>query len=265
MGSDRRSGEGRRPATEVRLGPDARSALAALGLAEPAELLRGGLGEVVRETPHRRTERLRTASGRECYHKLYGPGAGRIGKIHPRRAPAEVEWARAAALAGAGLPIPPFLCAVWGPEGDRAPSAVLLAGLPGARPLDLVLRDEGPTEARLAWLRGPLLDLVHDLHAAGFQHRDLYAAHVLVAAGDAPVLIDLARVRRQERLARRRRVKDLAALAHSLRDLVPEAFVDEWIRAYGVRSTLPPERLLRSVRRKAARIAAHVPRYDRPA
>ena len=236
----------------------------ALGLARARDLLAGGFGETVRETPHRRTECIRTAEGLEFYLKLYDPGAGRIGKVSRGEAPALVEWQNAHKLHAEGVSIPVFLCAAWGEDGDRGRSGILIQGVESALPLDRLLADEGLSEERRAWMDESLLPMVLDLHARGYQHRDLYACHVLVRDLEAPVLIDLARIRHQRRISRRRRVKDLAALHFSLQSKLSRDYLEDWILRYGREAGFGSKAaaLLASVLRKSARIAAHVPRYD---
>ena len=241
------------------------AALEALGLCRARDLLAGGFGERVRETPHRCTERIRTADGGDLYLKLYDPGAGRIGKVSRGQAPAQVEWQNGQRLLAEGVRIPSFLCGVWTTAGDRERSAVLIQGVPGALPLDQRLAEEGFGEARRDWMEESLLPRIVEFHAKGYQHRDLYACHILVRDLEPPVLIDLARIRHQPQLSRRRRVKDLAAFHFSLRTRLPEGYLESWILRYGREAGFGSRAaaLLASILKKSARIAAHVPRYDK--
>lgn len=229
---------------------------------EPPELLRRELGESVRSTPLRRTARVRLEA-RDCYVKSYLPGAGRAGKIAGRRAPAEAEWGALGALAREGFRVPEGLCAVWCRAGDRAPSAILLAAIEGARELDHVLA-KGNRPAAVRWLVDRLAPWVRRLHDLGFQHRDLYAGHLFLADDFAsdPALIDVARVRKKSRVSRRARIKDLAALCYSLVPLVEDEVLERMILVYAAGTSGSRARaLVRSVRRRGARIARHVPRY----
>ncbi len=255
----------------VRTTPDGWECLAELGLSGPAGLLGGELGGVfgdcVRSTPLRRTARVVLAGGRTVFVKSYAPGAGRIGKIARSRAPAEVEWNAIGSLRDAGMHVPRRLVAIWSGRGDRAPSALLMRGIEidgrVAAPLDDVLRSAENTELAEAWLRQVLAPWIRRLHDAGFQHRDLYACHVLVEPSFAaePALIDLARVRRG-RMSLRRRVKDLAAMQYSLRGLVREPALRGVLDAYAVGdSAAARSRLTLRVSRKVERIARHRPKY----
>jgi len=256
--------EKRGPAIHEVYSESGRHVLEGLGLTQARDLLSGGFGDRVRETPHRRTERIQVQQGGELFLKLYDPGAGRIGKVSRGEAPARVEWHNAERLHAEGVSIPEFLCAVWSPEGDRAGSAILIQGVEAGRPLDRLLEEEGLSPERQDWMETSLLPMILDLHGKGYQHRDLYACHLLVRNLEPPVLIDLARVRHQDRLARRRRIKDLAALHFSLRSRLPEGYLEGWILRYGREAGLGPKSaaLLNAVLRKSARIAAHRPRYD---
>ena len=64
---------------------------------------------------------------------------------------------------------------------------------------------------------GEVAEIVRRLHAAGYNHRDLYCCHFLIkepAPGQFDIrLIDLQRVQRRRWLRRRWIVKDLAQLA----------------------------------------------------
>ena len=151
--------------------------------------------------------------------------------------------------------------------------------------------DDGPLSARSAlWMEhlehaGSLLELgvreplaaarhvpelaraVARLHAAGWYHRDLYLSHwLLTSAGLA--LVDVGRARRE--LAPRRRwfIKDIAALQHSCPAAVSARarlrFLALYLDARGIASHDERRSFARAVLAKAARIAAHVPRWRDP-
>lgn len=197
--------------------------------------------------------------------KVYEPFAGRVGKVSRRLAPAAVEWDRLQALGEAGLPVPEGLGAVWTARGVAGPSAFLMREIPGAAPLDELLRaGDLPPEP---WWTGELGPLVRRLHQAGFQHRDLYACHFLIPPArpwGTPILIDLARVRRP--LRGRRRVKDLAALAYSLREWRSRGEIRELLLScLGMtEGAAPARRLLARVESKVQKISRHRPKYDGP-
>ena len=172
-----------------------------------------------------------------------------------------------------GLPVPDGVAYV--PRGaGGAPSVVVTAEVPGARPLDDCLEEarglpRHEARRRRRALGAPLAAIVRAFHAAGLTHRDLYANHVLVAeglAGPVLTLIDLARVERGGAWATRRLVKDLAALEHSTARLVPRGERLRWFLAYlGLpRLDATGRHLIGAIRRKAARIARHETRAGRP-
>ena len=242
--------------------PRGESVLQELGLRAP-DLLAASLGRVVRATPLRQTRRIPLPRGDSCFLKQYAPGAGRAGRITWLRAPARAEWQALDELAHAGLAVPDLLAAVWHRRGDGARSAILMASAPG-EPLDVLLARGIDRDGR-AWLLRELPAFVARLHRAGFWHRDLYAAHLLVDADwrSPPTLIDVARVRRTRRLSRRRRVKDLAALCYSLQPRLSRGLLLRLLCAYLGKPGLDTagKRLVRSIARKVRRIARHRPLY----
>jgi hypothetical protein len=137
-----------------------------------------------------------------------------------------------------------------------------------ARPLDDLLREGalGRVQARRAF--ETLADAVATLHDAGRNHRDLYLCHVFVRfEGSEPrlAIIDLERLRKHRRLLGPRVVKDLAAVVSSIPPgTVPGQQAARFLLRYMIRRDIPRRGiypgLMRRVRRKAARIRAHVPR-----
>lgn len=115
---------------------------------------------------------------------------------------------------------------------------------------------------RRHWLN-KLAAVVRHLHASGLHHQDLYLCHLLLtpARPSELTVIDLGRVQRQPRLARRWRVKDLAQLHFSS----PQATLTErlrFLRAYLGRRLIRSDRTwIRQIHGKAARIARHTNRH----
>jgi heptose I phosphotransferase len=70
------------------------------------------------------------------------------------------------------------------------------------------------------------------MHAAGFNHRDLYLCHFLRNAGGALYIVDLHRVQQRARVPERWLVKDLAALNYSARGLVSRTDRLRFFKAY---------------------------------
>lgn len=245
--------------------------LVAAGVGESSRILDGRIGELVRETPGRRTWRFTDAAGVELYLKQYAPGSGRAGKVARLAAPARIEARRLLDLRAAGLPVPELLFACWSRWGGRGKGATIQVGHPGTG-VDVLL--ENATEsARERFVLERLAPLVRRLHAAGFYHRDLYSGHFVATDLDSdPHLIDVARVRDSPGIGQRLRVKDLAAQLVSLRGLVSDTCLLRAFAIYRGGVDLPARwrgrsggrALLGRVQRKAVRIVRHVPRHDPP-
>ena len=151
------------------------------------------------------------------------------------------------------------------------PEAGALVGtldLAPARPFDDLLRAGALDRRTVRAVFGALADAVAALHDARLNHRDLYLCHVFVQVeDDTPrvTLIDFERLRRHRRLLGPRVVKDLAAIFAS----VPEGTTSRhqlmhFLLRYMRRRHIPwrgvARGLARRIRRKEARIRAHVPR-----
>jgi heptose I phosphotransferase len=114
-----------------------------------------------------------------------------------------------------GLPAPRWLAAG---EDGAGRAFVLIAAVPGARPLAAWLRATPDPVARRALAERLGADLAR-LHAAGFVHGDLYAKHVLVSPeGPGCCFLDWQRARRvgRGRRAAASRRRDLSALHATL-------------------------------------------------
>jgi hypothetical protein len=110
-----------------------------------------------------------------------------------------------------------------------------------------------------------LAALVARMHRAGWYHRDLYLHHLRLTA-DGLCLFDAGRARHEERPGERWLVKDLAALASTLPTNFPReewhGFLARWCAALG--RGAPSAAFERRIARKAARLAAHRPRWIEP-
>ncbi|MEM8884832.1 MAG: lipopolysaccharide kinase InaA family protein [Planctomycetota bacterium] len=159
---------------------------------------------------------------------------------------AEVEWNNHALLLGVGFRTPrPAVGGVLA-DGRGLFASVNLQGL---YPMDEVWETLDRRKAVIA-----AADIARRLHAGGLVHKDLYLCHLFVAkGGDEVTLIDLARVTKTR--SRRLRVKDLAALLHSAKNLCSRADLWRGLKRYG-----GDKRLARAVIRKERRMARHVPR-----
>lgn len=107
--------------------------------------------------------------------------------------------------------------------------------------------------------------MTRTMHDAGLHHQDYYLGHLLLpngaAAGDVPpdrvYVIDLGRVRKQQPLAKRWIVKDLAQLNYSARDVRPTDRI-RFLREYLGRKIVTTDRgLIASIESKTAAIARH--------
>jgi heptose I phosphotransferase len=225
-----------------------RERVGALGL----DRLDGALaaGTLLRATPHKAIARI----GESVYLKRYDYDRREVFLKAAIKAnfpvfsgPRELE--NALALRAAGLPAPRPLAAGEADRGWRRLSFVALEALPGT-PLERLSPPRAPAERRALVRR--VAALVRALHAAGFWHRDLYLANVLLDATTGELgLVDLERVKRRAGgpSARARR-KDLAALDYSAAGWSATDRV-RFLRAY-----LGTPKLDRAARRLARRVRA---------
>ena len=151
-------------------------------------------------------------------------------------------------LQQAGVP-----CANWIAFGEdhRGRAFLLLAGLSETIDLPQFLRDrrEGFASPRRRFA-AQLGVVLAQLHEAGFEHRDLYAKHVLVSSRTGEIFfLDWQRSRHSSPLRLNRRWHDLAALDATLaEDLVTPAerllCLYSYLRTTDFNSRLPPRHLL---------------------
>ena len=197
---------------------------------------------------------MMAAAGAETvYGKLYR-GRGRAAAIEERwlvRLPAlGIKAARPIARMGGT---------------DRA--LLVLEAAPG-RSLDAWMVDA----ARAGWLAdcwryvvAEVAPFVRALHGAGVIHRDLNAAHLFTPdprTAGAPTVIDVERMFRPRFRRWRWVVKDLASLLASSPVPVPATVAMRFLRNCAQGATRAERRRLAiAIARKAARVAAHRPRY----
>jgi hypothetical protein len=108
----------------------------------------------------------------------------------------------------------PGIVQLVGTEGADPPLALVLRTVPGG---DLTRLEAQPV-AVIAGLGAALATTVGDLHALGFSHGAIEAAHVLLDEGGRPVLCSLARAERSVTCSsgERHRADDVQALARML-------------------------------------------------
>lgn len=228
--------------------------LVALGYRHAGDAVLDTRGELVRDTPHRKTWRTILDDGTVVFRK-----------VRWRRADdARREWLALEALAGIGIEVPePLLLAR---DGRRA--AIVMRGCAGPSLLEWIV-ERGPDAAVTGYVLGPVVELVRRLHGAGFTHRDLYWNHILTPELDLirpPVLLDVERVLRPWLRRRRWIEKDLAALLGSwpLRS-TPSTLALRFLRAWsGGRLAAGWKGVARRVLRRAQAIRHHVPRHGSP-
>jgi heptose I phosphotransferase len=191
--------------------------------------------------------------------------------IRPAPTPARIEAANVAALSARGIAVMRLIA--YGEQVRRdglQESFVITEELENYAEMQHYLRRRfalspmgrrGPKDHDLKRLLGDIAGIVQRLHAAGYNHRDLYCCHFFVkdVAPARPEirLIDLQRVQRRGWFRRRWLVKDLAQLAWSapsccIKSTHKLAFMREYL---GVAKLRPADkRLVRAVLMKQRRM-----------
>ncbi len=147
-------------------------------------------------------------------------------------------------------------------EDDRGRAFLLVRAVPDALELPTALARQPDLAARRALARR-IGSALARLHEAGFEHRDLYAKHVLLSAQSGTVhFIDWARARRRAFLSARVRARDLAALHATLADALVGRRERLLCLAAYVRALPGPARpawrdLLARARRRARHLLGH--------
>ncbi len=181
-----------RGAATIRVMPGHEERLRRIGLDDPVAILGFEGGRLVNR--HAKREVRCVEDGQDLLF---------VKRQANRTARREFEALRA--LAARGIAVAEPVAVV---EGSRR-SALVTLGVPGGRALE-ELWPELDRAGRRRVTRATA-DLVARLHASGFAFPDLFAKHVILGARGRPHLIDLERL--EKRLTRRRRARDLAALA----------------------------------------------------
>ncbi len=226
-------------------------------LAQPEATLRALAGRATFRWPADPSvvvKRYSAQDWRDLWHDLV---RGRARSIAQR----EADNLRELARAGMAVPRPLGWCDS-GALGAR--SAMWMEHLEHCGSLrDLAVR----APAAAARFVPELARAVGRLHTQGWYHRDLYLAHWLVT-GVGLALVDVGRVRRERAPRERWFVKDLAALLYSCPATVSAharlRFLVLYLDAREISSHDARRSFARAVLAKAARIAAHVPRWRDP-
>jgi heptose I phosphotransferase len=99
------------------------------------------------------------------------------------------------------------------------------------------------------------------MHGAGMAHQDFYLVHIFVMPGDSLALIDLQRMIRKRKLARRWVVKDLGQLSFSARLALQPGDAALFLRRYAKLRKLGLAEF-EALRSEAAAKAAAIVRHD---
>ena len=196
------------------------------------EALHGVSGTIYRRTKRRRTMRVDIA-GRAYFAKIHdGVGWAEIGKnllvFKPPIVGAGNEYAACRRLAEMDIRAPRIAAygsRGWNPAARRSFS--ICDALDGYVSLEQVVRSWQRTPPTLQLRRALLRQvarLTRAMHAAGVNHRDYYLCHLLadaerLAKGEVRLaVIDLHRAGVRQRVSKRWRLRDLAALLYSCAD-----------------------------------------------
>jgi hypothetical protein len=248
----------------VEINPDYREALARHGLTDPEQFLQLP-GVVISGHPDRNVARVTIGSGPQALptflkreHRVRW--RARLANACAGFGPASRscrEGQTLRALRRAGIGCPDWIAAG---EDDHGRAFLLLAEIRDAVDLQQFLASPaGKQPATRRTLAQRLGVTLSRMHAAGFDHPDLYAKHVLVRTTDLSIhLLDWQRTRRPRGLSWWQRWRGLAALDATLADTLAtrrERLL--CLRAYlaGSGATVPGWKdAARAIRRQAARL-----------
>lgn len=184
-------------------------------------------GEIFRDQPGRRTQRVQIGSNTYFIKQHFGVGWLEIFKnLFQLKWPilgAKNEWLAIQRLQGLKIAVPKVLA--YGLEGKnpaRQQSFLLMEELKGYISLEDFCRDWNKTKPAFALKKALLLKVAHiarTLHENGINHRDFYICHFLMDAKQDLTLIDLHRAGITHKLVARWRIKDLAGLYFSSKDI----------------------------------------------
>lgn len=238
-----------------------------LDTVEGAFAFSGGCDLAKDRLGHRRRTCLEVTDQSHRKHRLYLKRYGREGfaarfrrwlVYGPNLSAAEVEWRNIRAARAAGLPT--MQAVIRGQEGGwvgGGRSYIIVAAVGGealSRCGEDYIRRRADRGAS-ALIAG-LAELVGTLHASGYVHRDLYAAHIFLddrIGRPQLCLIDLARMFAPHFRTFRWRVKDLAQLKCSMPAEWTRRHWDDFLTAYLTRyGGRNHRRYNRAIDRKAA-------------
>lgn len=253
------------PETRLLVDPALRSELERAGLLDINSLFaREDLEVVKARLESRQTYRI-SAAGRTYYVKLYRTvaPATRLISLFAQRfdSPASREWHVLKKLQELQVPaIQPAACIeeLTGSAVTRA--AFVSIGLDSRLNLEELMQQfrNEPQPLRRQTIALRLADTMRRMHEGGVNHRDFYAVHIRVDEHDQLFVTDLNRADIRKRVTRRWRVKDLAALLHSLpHSIVTATDRARFAKTYFGAHLREHRSMIRAVIRKAQRMTAH--------
>ncbi|MCP4714175.1 MAG: hypothetical protein GY868_03580 [Deltaproteobacteria bacterium] len=144
--------------------------------------------------------------------------------------------------------------------GIDSRSYLVTRALAGCRRLDHILAEPGQLSPhRKHEIISRLALLIKNMHACGFNHRDLYLCHILMDSDDNPFIVDLHRVESRSNVPERRLVKDIAALNYS----APHTAVSTTDRLRFLKQYLGVTKLTGSEKKFAAMVSSKTVRMTR--
>lgn len=243
---------------------DCEDVIARHGLADFDGLMRRGDGDVVKHAvASRKTVRLQLPGGAAVFLKRhYRAGLFASLKALVKFAPEPTaldEFRHIVAFHDCGIPtVVPVAAGKRRAGLLQSESFLVTLALDGCVKLDEHLaRPMDPSERRA--IIGQAARLVRAMHAAGFNHRDLYLCHLLRTGSGSLVIVDLHRVQRRRRVPERWLVKDLAALQYSAPPAVSRTDRLRFLTAYlsAARLSGPAKGMALKILKKSQKMLQH--------
>ncbi len=254
---------------------DEREDLRVLGLDTLEGAMAFDQGKLVREAGPRTTRRIQGPNGVYFLKRHRGLTLRqRFPGLRLRQSsPARVEWDNHMIMRRAGFDVPDPVAFGESPAHFSVPreSFLITREVPGPT-LDHVLQHGlpgPPGQRRHALVAAVIRDLagmVRRLHSAGFFHRDLYCAHLIVHEDPRwgrPYIVDLQRVEQRFPPRRRWLVKDLSALFYSAPATVSRADMVRFLLTYLGKSRVDPlvREWIREIDARVQRMRQHTPAH----
>lgn len=234
------------------------------GLRDFDSLMERPDGEIIKHAlAQRKTVRLHLPDGSRVYLKRhYAIGLLAAVKSLFKCSPEPTafdEFENTVAFHASAIPTVMPLAAGLRPAGFlQTESFLVTLALEGSVKLDAYVRGLLPQSAKRA-LIAETAALIKKMHAAGFNHRDLYLCHILRRSDGNLFIVDLHRVQRRDQVPERWLVKDIAALNYSARGLVSRTDCLRFFKAYlgSDRLSAGDKRFLVKVLKKTRKMLQH--------